>query len=330
MDEHIFFDRFHEALEMEPRPGAYDRMRHAFTNQSVARKSGPLFRMRWTKMGLRVAAGLTAVIVAIALLAVFIATHNPPVGNIPASQDTKENVTAYENLNRADDVKMNVAVSNHCVTIADPGCAAAVLVVDAALQQWTADLNGFNTPSRFVVLDGELRTHLGQAIKELNATVSFQKNNNVSAFNMAIGAASYEHDWINYAATALEASPGVASKYRSAVGFAKQSFDSCTTCGALPARACLGASAQSCEDDVQSAEFQTQAFLIAVLSNPAPSALTAKDARLKADLAAADTALLAITNGLLSGDSGAVQAGQRSFSSAIGSVAADASAISNS
>ena len=31
MDEQILFDRFHEALETEPRPGAYERMRLAIT-----------------------------------------------------------------------------------------------------------------------------------------------------------------------------------------------------------------------------------------------------------------------------------------------------------
>lgn len=86
----------------------------------------------------------------------------------------------------------------------------------------------------------------------------------------------------------------------------------------------------SCEIDVQAAEFQTQAALIAVLGNPAPGALAAKDARLKADFAAADAALLAITDALLGGDSAAAQAGQRAFSSAVHSIYTDASAVTNS
>jgi hypothetical protein len=42
------------------------------------------------------------------------------------------------------------------------------------------------------------------------------------------------------------------------------------------------------------------------------------------------TATLAITNGLLSGDSAAVRAGQLAYSRAVGLIDADASAISSS
>jgi len=67
MDERILFDQFHEALDVEPRPGAYERMRFAMTNQPVALKSRPVFRMRWSKMGIRVAAVLAAAVLAVAV-----------------------------------------------------------------------------------------------------------------------------------------------------------------------------------------------------------------------------------------------------------------------
>ena len=96
MDEQILFDRFHEALEMEPRPGAYERMRFAMTNRPIALKGRPAFRMRWSKMGLRIAAGVTAAVIVIAVAAAFIAAHRGPVGSAPAGQDP--NVKAYRDM----------------------------------------------------------------------------------------------------------------------------------------------------------------------------------------------------------------------------------------
>ena len=41
MDERILFAQFHEALDVEPRPGAYERMRIAMTNHPVVIKRRP-------------------------------------------------------------------------------------------------------------------------------------------------------------------------------------------------------------------------------------------------------------------------------------------------
>ena len=89
MDERFLFERFHEALDMEPRPGAYDRLRTSMKSQPVPPQRRPVFRMRWTKMGLRLTAAVAAVVIAIALVAAFLATHHAPVGIAPAGSDPK-------------------------------------------------------------------------------------------------------------------------------------------------------------------------------------------------------------------------------------------------
>ncbi len=94
MDERTLFDRFHEALEIEPRPGAYERMRFAMTNHPVALKRRPALRIRWSRMGLRVAAVVAAGLIAIAFGAAILAGHRGPVGSVPAGQDP--NVKAYQ------------------------------------------------------------------------------------------------------------------------------------------------------------------------------------------------------------------------------------------
>jgi hypothetical protein len=85
MDEPTLFDRFHEALAMEPRPGAYERMRFAMINRPVALMRLPAFQMRWSKMGLRfTAAAIAAALIAIAVIGVFLVARHGPVGSVPA------------------------------------------------------------------------------------------------------------------------------------------------------------------------------------------------------------------------------------------------------
>jgi hypothetical protein len=97
----------------------------------------------------------------------------------------------------------------------------------------------------------------------------------------------------------------------------------------LARQVCVGSAAQICESYVQNAGTQIQAFLIALLQNPAPSSLATKDAQLQADLAKADTALLATTDAVLHADAAKVAAGEMSYSDAISAADGDAVAIGN-
>ena len=335
MDEQVLFDRFHEALDKEPRPGAYERMRFAMTNHPVALRRRPAFRMRWSKMGLRIAAVVTVAVIAMALIAVLVVSHRAPVGTVPAATDP--NVEAYQVLVSSDYNKMASSTSNHCNTIQDTGCAAAVVPVVAALDKWVADLSSFPTPSRYAAIDTQLRRHLSAAAAELNAAVAFQKANNQAGFDMAMSAAFFERAWIDPTTSTIAGSyPAVAGSYHDAVSLAKRSLDSCINgtpapndlaCQALgSAQTCVSTAAQAptCESDVQNAAAQIQTFLIALVQNPAPSALANKDAQLQTDLAAADTALLAITDALLHGNSAKAEAGRSAYTLAISAADGDA------
>ena len=339
MDDRILFDRFHEALDNEPRPGAYERMRFAMSkNQPVVLKRRPVLRMRWSKMGLRIAAGLTAAVIAIAVVAAFIAAHHGLVGLAPAAPDP--NVKAYRDMIALDYNTMAGSTSNHCNTIQDTGCEAAINVVVPTLQKWVGDLNSFQkTPSQFVVIDGQLRRHLNALTADLNAAVSFQKAGNEKGFNPAMNAALYERAWIDPAMFAIVGSyPRAAATYHDAFRLTKQSLAACVNgtpapadlaCTALMANVCTSGDAATCESSVQSADTQIQNFLIALLQNPAPSSLSTKNAQLLADLGQADTALIATTDAVLHGNATQVGAGQTSYAAAIFAADADASAIGN-
>jgi len=334
MDEQILFDRFHEALDKEPRPGAYERMRFAMTSHPVALRRRPAFRMRWSKMGLRIAAVVTVAVIATALIAVLLVSHRPPVGSVPAAADP--NVEAYQVLISSDYNKMASSTSNHCDTIQDTDCAAAVVPVVAALDKWVADLSSFPTPSRYAALDTQLRRHLSAAAAELNAAVAFQKANNQAGFDLAMNAALFERAWVDPTSSEIEGTyPTVAGSYHDAIRLAKLSLDACINgtpapndlaCTALSsAQTCTSASAPNCESVVQGAAADVQTFLIGLVQNPAPSALTTKAAKLQTDLAAADTALLAITDALLHGDSAKAGAGRSAYTLAISAADDDAS-----
>jgi hypothetical protein len=336
MDEQILFDRFHEALEMEPRPGAYERMRFAMTNRPVLLKRRPAFRMRWSKMGLRMAAGVTAAVIAIAVVAAFIVAHRGPVGSAPAGQDP--NVKAYQAMISSDyDASANP--NFRCNGVQDANCQTSVRVAIPLLQKWIVDLNSFQTPSRFVAIDGQLRAHLNQAIADLNALAAFQTAGNQNGFNLAIEAGTYERAWIDPTTFALEgAYPRVAGTYHDAFRLARQSLDACVNgtpapadlgCAGLRAAVCTAGFTQTCVSDLQTADTQLQMFLIALLQNPAPSALTIKTTQLQADLAKADTAVLAITDAVLRGDAAKVAAAELSYSDAISSADGDAVTIGN-
>jgi len=119
MDERAVFEHFHEALELEPRPGAYERFRTDFMRQSVVAKRRPVFRMRFSKMSLRIAAAVAVVAIAIALVAGFLATYHRPTGNVPAAHDKQ--LMAYQDLVASDYNAFVDSTSNHCDTSSPSG-----------------------------------------------------------------------------------------------------------------------------------------------------------------------------------------------------------------
>ncbi len=289
-------------------------------------------------MGLRMAAALTAAAIAIALFAVFLATHHAPVGSVPARPD--KNVVAYQALVKADYERLNASTSTVCATILDPTCASTLGQLTGALQLWVEDLNAFHTPDRYALIDGMLRRHLTETITDLNAELAFQKANNQAGFDLAVNAANYGRAWIDPTTFAIEGSYSrVAGSYHDAVTLANQSLHACVNFSPAPAdlgcsqlmlgQTCISTGIQNCENYVQGAGTEIQTFLVALLQNPPPSELAAKDAQLRADLAQADTALLAITDALLTGDSAKANATQRAFYATIVAADNDTSTILN-
>jgi hypothetical protein len=313
MDERTLFDQFHEALEVEPRPGAYERMRYAFTNRPDALKRRPGFPTRWSKMGLRVAAVLAAAVLAIALGAAILMVRHGPVGTAPAGPDP--NVKAYQAMIKSGYDSLTVFYGSFsCSTVDDAGCDADASTTLPLLAKWVSDLKSFQTPARFAALDGMLRRHLTDAITYKNAMLAAHKSGNVKDFTLAGEGGFYETEWLDPAVATIAGSyPRVAGSYHDALALARQHIDACVTQAPGPADlgcehlyhpdVCAGVGVQACAIYAHSAAAQIQSFLISLLQNPAPTALAAKDRQIQSDLAQIDADIVAITDGLLSGDS---------------------------
>ena len=320
MDERTLFDRFHEALDTEPRPGAFERLRTQLTNQPVALKRRPAFRMRFSKMGIRMVAALAAVLIAIALIATFITVHNHAVGGIPA---TDPNVKAFRALIVADYNAMSASTSNHCGTIDDAGCAAALVPVVNALQKWADDLKAFpNTPPQYRVLSSALRAHLLDVINDASALVAFQKAGDAAGFNFVQRGVSYQRAWVDPASFVMEgAYQGGATSVGEAIATARRAVQGCGTttpgpdvfsCNRLAKYGgCDAAQKSLCEGDLENAETLIQRSLVDMAKNPSsrPTYM-----RLQQDLAKGDLGLLAIHDALLGGgDSSAINTAETAF-----------------
>jgi hypothetical protein len=331
MDETALFEQVHAALDAEPTPGAYDRLHAAMSTVPAATARPPLFRLRWTKMTLRITAAVAVLAITVALALAFVANHHPSVGEVPAG-DTK-NVHAYKNMMVADYNAMSSSTSNNCNTIADTGCADAINRIVPTLQKWVADMQAFPTPAPYAALDALLRAHLSQAAADLQAAVGFQKAGDVAGFNLAMNAAVYERAWIDPASFAIWGTyPNVASSYSGAITQLKTAVHNCVNgspgptdlaCTQLSSQACSIGESQICEDYVQQASTQIEGFAVALVEFPAPSAQSQALATVQADLVQADAALLQVTAALLSRDTSKLAAAESSYTASISSLLDD-------
>ena len=312
MDERTLFDRFHEALDIEPRPGAYERLRTELTRQPVALRRRPAFRMRFSKMGLRMAAALAAVLIAIVLIATFVAVHYQQVGENPAGT---QNLNAYRAMITADYNAMDASTSDHCNSLDDTGCAAAVQRVDAALRRWISDLTAFRTPAQFVALDAILRAHLQDGIDDLDSAVGFQRQGDVAGFTLAMNAAYYERAFYDPVTRGLEGTAtGTGNSYSDALDLARASVNECVMPNAIPScqrlqtslqlfGPCAAVNSGQCESDIESLQTTIATVLINMAQHAAPASLAAHYSRAEADLVQVYAALIAFHQAVLHGAS---------------------------
>lgn len=335
MDERVLFDRFHAALDVEPRPGAFDRLRAAMNDNPAVAHRRPAFRMRFTKMGLRITAAVAVAAIVIALVVALVAGRHGPVSSVPAGADEKA-VAAYRSMIQHDYSAMSASTSQHCDTIADTGCAGAIARVVPTLGKWVTDMQAFHTPARYATVDALLRHHLVQAANDLNAAVGFQKANDSAGFDLAMNGALYERAYIDPATFAIEGQySNTAGSYHDALAAVMKNTLNCVggtpgpadlACQHLTSASCSLSAITSCQNDVQNASTQIQGYALALVQFQPPASVASKAAQLQADFVQADTALLGVTQALLNRSSGGIVSSTSAYASAIGSIQSDMAA----
>lgn len=238
---------------------------------------------------------------------------------------------AYQTLWTNDDNTMANSTSNHCNTIQDTGCPAAVARVLVTLQRWLQDLNTFSTPARFVTIDSQARKHLSAAIADLNAIVTANRAKKQGAEDLALQVAITERHWLD------EISSGIArwheanaASYSELVKSEDQALNACGGCeqliGANP-MTCTGHIGEDCEAAIVDASDYVANFESAVVQAGAPTSMATRDATLQSDLARLDSALQAMKAALVSLNQSGFNAGRASYQEAASTVAADVAAI---
>jgi hypothetical protein len=240
-------------------------------------------------------------------------------------------IKAYQAMMLSDDSAMGASTSNHCNTVQDAACPAAVARVVAALQSWLDDLNRFQTPARFATIDAQMKRHVAAAIAYLNASAAATLAKNQPVLDRSIVAAVSEREWVDrLTASISHSSNATTAVYSSLVKSEKSDLDKCADCQRLIAQtpiSCDGTAATDCNSLVLDAASQVATFQGAVVLDAAPSTMGAKDALLQTDLAQGDTALIAMMGDLLTGDQSGFSAGRTSFGRAVAAVDTDASTV---
>jgi hypothetical protein len=234
-------------------------------------------------------------------------------------------ISAYKTLVISDDSKMGASTSNHCNTVQDTACPAAVARVVATLQQWLDDLNGFQTPARFATIDGQMKRHLTAVLSYLSLVVVANRAKDQNGEDRAIAAAINERGWVDDITTSVaHSAPATSAIYIDSVRSEKAALDGCEGCQRTIGTnqlSCAGSAQADCDSLLRETSTQIETFEGALVLDAAPAALSSRDARLQSDLAQCDTELIAMTGALLTGDQSGFNAARTLLQRA--SVAAD-------
>jgi len=332
MEERSLFDRIHEALDVEPRPGAYERLRTALASKRVKPQRWPALTMRWSKLGLRLAAVMTVVVLAIAAAAALLVTHRVADRETPA--DSEHAIAAYK-LMVFDDLNNFPAtrIESECWGDKFAACEADVNATLLAATQFHNDLNRFQAPARFTVAAAQLRRHQALQLSRLNAVLAASRAQDSASMARSVAAFVSGYAWMMAMTDSImNSQQGTVATYIGSVRNQKQNLDQCVDCqdlAGLNTISCAGSQPTSCQALVDRTAAQATYFQSAVVLIAAPSSMATKDNRLQLDLATADTALVTMAEALSAGDQAGFNAGRASLQASVAAVNVDAADILN-
>jgi hypothetical protein len=325
MDDMNLFNRFHAAFEEEPPRGAFERLQSDLIKHSAARRARPAFQMRWSRMSLRLTAAVAVVVIAIALVAAYIAAQRTTVGGVPAG--SSGDVAGYQSLVQRD-YNAWVSAPFHCHSVTDSACVTDVANNQAIVLKWRSDLSSFRTPNQFAVIDAQMRKHLDAALKKFADEATAVNNTDQSLLDSAVFYGAIDVTWLAHAARGIAGSHvATASQYLALVNAYRPSPASiCATLGCQQDTIlgdCLAISDPLCPHDVTTDSDYISTMQADFVGTVAPTELSDQSLTLQMDLAQADSALMAASNALLQNDSGGLKSARGAYLDAMTAVASD-------
>ena len=320
MEDMNLFDRFHAAFEESPPRGAFERLHSDLIKQSAARSARPAFHMRWTRMSLRLTAAVAVVVIAIALVAAYIAAQRPSVGSVPAS----DSVAAYQSMVQANYNAWRSAPFN-CDAFTASACATDLATNQAVLLKWRTELESFRTPNQFAVIDAQLRKHLDAMFQKLGVAATAAHSHDQSQFDNAMFYGRIDVTWLDHAAQAIAISRGaISSQYTALVHAERATLIGCSSCQQdLTLSDCTTIGDPICPHDVVTDSDFLGLMQADFVKTAAPVEFSDQSSTLQSDLAQADNALMAAGNALLRNDSVALKSARAAYLDAMTAVLAD-------
>ena len=321
MEDMNLFDRFHAAFDEAPPRGAFERLQSDLTKHSAARHARPAFHMRWSRMSLRLTAAVAVVVIAIALIAAYIAAQRPTVGAVPAGYS----VAAYQSMVQANYSAWGTTPFN-CHTVTDSSCATDLASNQAVLLKWRNELDSFRTPNQFAVIDAQMRKHLDAMFRKLGIAATAVNSNNQNLFDNALFYGRLDVTWLDHAVHGIVGSHiATSSQYVALVQAQRANLvNGCSSCQQDAILAdCATVGDPLCPHDVTTDSDFLGVMQAEFVKTAAPAEFSDQGSTLQTDLAQADNALMAAGNALLQNDSVALKSARAAYLDAMTTVSAD-------
>jgi hypothetical protein len=313
MDDMNLFNRFHAAFEEAPPRGAFERLQSDLIKHSAARRARPAFHLRWSRMSLRLTAAVAVVVIAIALVAAYIAAQRPTVGGLPAG--SSGSVAAYQSMVQANYTAWGGTPFN-CHTVTDSSCGTDLASHRAVLLKWRGQLDSFRTPNRFTVIDVQMRRHLDSMVQKFGVMATAVNSQNQNLFDNAMFYGAIDVTWLDHAAQGIARSHvATSSQYTALVqAYGPTLAGGCSNCQQDATLGdCVTIGDPLCPHDVTTDSDWLSTMQADFVETAAPAELIDQSMTLQVDLAHADDALMAAGNALIQNDSMALKSARAAY-----------------
>ncbi|HET7466233.1 MAG TPA: hypothetical protein VFL29_06185 [Candidatus Dormibacteraeota bacterium] len=275
-------------------------------------------------MGLRLAAVVTVAVIAIALVAAYLAGQRLLVGGVPAGSSSS--IAAYQALVVADHGAWTAATSN-CQTLQAQACVAELAPDRAILAKWRNDVGSSPTPQRFAVINAQMKRHLDDLIQMFDTAIAAEGTGNQALYDKVAYYATLDSAWLGHAVQGISRSHlSTASQYTALVQAHHADFVS--ICSSFCPQDAAVADCAAIDDPLCPHDIITESDFIGVIQadfveTASPAEFSDQNSALQIDLAQADNALVAMSNALLHSDAAGLKAARASYADALVAVEAD-------